>query len=188
MKTGENYNVELVNVVGGGDLSVDINLVQLYQEIYVEDIEYEPETHPGVIFELPKSSVTVMIFSSGKYHFTGGDSISTLKKAKTELHHLLKKTGYDIDLTDKDIEIRNLVFKGELGKELDLPQLSVALGYENIEYDPSSFPGLVYRPENGTIIIFMSGKFMMMGTKETDTAKNTIDNFISRIQSLFEKQ
>ncbi|MBU4139854.1 MAG: TATA-box-binding protein, partial [Euryarchaeota archaeon] len=51
------------------------------------------------------------------------------------------------------------------------------LGFDDVEYNPESFIGLVYRvPEfNATFMIFSSGKVNIMGTKKLEDARLALD-------------
>lgn len=51
--------------------------------------------------------------------------------------------------------------------EIPLTKLVVALQVERIEYEPEQFPGVVYRGEKGTALIFSSGKVVLTGFKDT---------------------
>lgn len=188
MSLCDEYDVELVNVVGGGDAGINFDLEKLFYKISHLNAEYEPETHAGVILKLPKSKVTAMIFSSGKYHLTGANSIEELKKSNKELSDLLMDSGITSELNNTSVEVRNMVYKGDFGRELDLSQISLALGYENVEYDPSSFPGVFYYLENGTAILFRTGKFVVTGVTDAESAQDIIGIFTSQIQSLLENE
>ncbi|MDG5777876.1 hypothetical protein QA599_15590 [Haloarculaceae archaeon H-GB1-1] len=50
--------------------------------------------------------------------------------------------------TDSTITVRNVVRTGDLNREFDLAVLAVRLEYESCEYDPESFPELLYHPQD----------------------------------------
>jgi transcription initiation factor TFIID TATA-box-binding protein len=60
----------------------------------------------------------------------------------------------------------------ELDQEVNLEALTISLGLENTEYEPEQFPGLVYRPPQlgATLMIFASGKVLIVGTTDKQTA------------------
>ncbi|WP_049796376.1 TATA-box-binding protein [Methanomassiliicoccus luminyensis] len=71
-------------------------------------------------------------------------------------------------------KIQNIVASADLGTELDLTQLVVEM--ENAEYEPESFPGLVFRlkkPKTATLI-FRSGKIVCTGSKSIGDVKQAI--------------
>ncbi|MCK5109730.1 MAG: TATA-box-binding protein, partial [Methanosarcinales archaeon] len=60
--------------------------------------------------------------------------------------------------------------------ELDLDAIAIGLGFENVEYEPEVFPGLVYRIKDPKVVvlIFRSGKLVITGAKsqtDCETAK-----------------
>jgi TATA-box binding protein (TBP) (component of TFIID and TFIIIB) len=73
-------NISIVNVVGGGELGVRIHLNQLFNELNVEDIEYEPETSPMLKFKIHKDGPTIMLFSSGNYFLAGASLVGGQKR------------------------------------------------------------------------------------------------------------
>ena len=69
-----------------------------------------------------------------------------------------------------------------LGTELDLNVLSVSL--EGADYEPKSFPGLIYRikvPKTATLL-FRSGKVVCTGAKSLDQVKLAIDKVTTQIR------
>ncbi|MCL7414222.1 MAG: hypothetical protein M8353_11540 [ANME-2 cluster archaeon] len=83
----------------------------------------------------------------------------------------------DIHKTAININIRNIVVAQDLGISLNLAHLASELGFENVEYHPESFVGLVYKiPEyNATLMIFRTGKVNIVGTKTLDDAQFAFD-------------
>lgn len=64
---------------------------------------------------------------------------------------------------------------GNLGQELDLTLLALQL--KGAEYDPQSFPGLVFRlkePKTATLL-FHSGKLVCTGARTIDQVKSAIE-------------
>jgi transcription initiation factor TFIID TATA-box-binding protein len=79
------------------------------------------------------------------------------------------------------------VYVDDCGYELDLERLLPDLGFENTEYEPEIFPGIMYRPPNGgLLIIFRSGKIMVTGLSDPHRSKNVIHRVKTRISELIE--
>lgn len=177
---------EVVNVVGGGDLKRRIRLEKIYEDISVPVLRYDPESFAGLYIKFEKDGPTVMLFASGKYNIAGADSTKSLKSAHKQLLTHLIDSGVKIDLSQVEIEVRNRVFVDDCGHELDLEKLLPDLGFENTEYDPESFPGIMYRPgEGGLLIIFRSGKIMITGLKDTEEIHQVLERTKNRIDNLF---
>ena len=58
---------------------MDLNLNSLALEL--ENTEYEPEQFPGLVYKLPGTRATFLLFSNGKIVCTGTKSESKLREA-----------------------------------------------------------------------------------------------------------
>ena len=63
--------------------------------------------------------------------------------------------------------------------KIPLLQLVVALRMEQVEYEPEQFPGLIYRGDTGTALIFSSGKVILAGFKDL----NSMEAFVSGLRA-----
>lgn len=68
----------------------------------------------------------------------------------------------------KSINTENVVASAGIGKEVDLE--SLARKWDEADYDPDQFPGLIYSTEDPrfAILLFQSGKFVCTGAKSID--------------------
>lgn len=82
-----------------------------------------------------------------------------------------------------EIHIQNVVASTSIGEELDLNAISAA--FENAEYEPEQFPGLVFRIEKPktAALIFRSGKVVCTGAKSIDAVGEAIDLVINRLRA-----
>ena len=178
---------ELVNVVGGGDLNREVRLDQLYNDLTAPTVRYNPESFSALYVKFQDSGPAVMVFSSGKYNIAGAKSVESLKSASDFLLNNLSGLGIEINQSDVEVEVRNRVYVDDCGFELDLEILLPDLGFENTEYEPEIFPGIMYRPSSGgLLIIFRSGKVMVTGLSDPQRSKNTIRRVKTRISELIE--
>jgi transcription initiation factor TFIID TATA-box-binding protein len=179
--------IEVVNVVGGGDLGREIKLGKVYQSICVPVLRYDPELFSGLYMRFDENGPTVMLFSSGKYNIAGADSVESLSNAHDQLIDNLEGLGMNVSNSENETEIRNQVCIHDYDHELELSALLTDLGFEDIEYDPESFPGLMYRPdEGGLLIVFRSGKLMITGLSDLKVIIKIIERFKSRIDILLQ--
>lgn len=80
-----------------------------------------------------------------------------------------------MDPAKVDREVQNLVASLDFHVGFDLPEVSRILG---AEYDPSSFPGGIYRKREGyTFLLFKNGKAVLAGVKSFDGLKLAIEKF-----------
>jgi transcription initiation factor TFIID TATA-box-binding protein len=66
--------IHVQNIVASADLKTDLNLNAVALGLGLENIEYEPEQFPGLVYRIKRPKVVVLIFSSGKLVITGGKS------------------------------------------------------------------------------------------------------------------
>lgn len=179
----------IVNVVGGGDLQREIRLEKVYEDISAPTARYDPETFAGVYIKFKESGPAVMLFSSGKYNIAGAPSAESLRDAHKQLIDALIDLGIEIDPSQIEVEIRNRVYVDDCGYELDLETLLPDLGFENTEYEPETFPGIMYRPkQGGLLIIFRSGKMMVTGLSDPEKANHLIEQTKDKIHALFSNE
>tara|TARA_Y100000310_G_scaffold345498_1_gene465664 strand:+ start:10267 stop:10812 length:546 start_codon:yes stop_codon:yes gene_type:complete len=79
------------NIVASGNIGMDLNLNAL--AIDLENTEYEPEQFPGLVYKLPGTRATFLLFSNGKIVCTGTRSETKLKEALSKLVINLKKVN-----------------------------------------------------------------------------------------------
>ena len=75
-----------------------------------------------------------------------------------------------------------MVASAYLGTELNLQQLAISL--EGADYEPESFPGLIYRlkdPKTATLL-FHSGKAVCTGAKSLDQVRLAIEKVTTQIR------
>jgi len=77
------------NMVASGTINMDLNLNSLAMKL--ENTEYEPEQFPGLVYKLPGTKATFLLFSNGKIVCTGTRSEVKLREAVRKLITTLKK-------------------------------------------------------------------------------------------------
>ncbi|WP_144927737.1 TATA-box-binding protein [Halorubrum salsamenti] len=82
------------------------------------------------------------------------------------------------------LEIQNVVASTELGQELNLELLADDL--PTTEYQPESFPGLVFRTQSpkAATLIFRSGKAVCTGAKSVQDMNNALEFVFNELQTL----
>ena len=81
--------ITVQNMVASGEIGMDLNLNEL--ALKLENSEYEPEQFPGLVYKLPGTRATFLLFSNGKIVCTGTRSETKLKEAINKLVKNLKK-------------------------------------------------------------------------------------------------
>jgi len=81
--------IKVQNMVASGAIGMDLNLNDLAMKL--ENTEYEPEQFPGLVYKLPDTRATFLLFSNGKIVCTGTRSEVKLREALDQLIVNLKK-------------------------------------------------------------------------------------------------
>jgi transcription initiation factor TFIID TATA-box-binding protein len=72
--------VAITNMVCSYNLGKYININKLSVTLNLENIEYEPEQFPGLVYRIKEPRIVVLIFSSGKIILTGGKNLEDVRK------------------------------------------------------------------------------------------------------------
>ena len=80
------------NVVASADLKAVINLNEVAGAL-IDDIEYEPEQFPGMVYRLRDMHIVVLIFGSGRLVITGAKNTESVNKAARRVHEKLSSLG-----------------------------------------------------------------------------------------------
>src|SRR5208283_1282446 len=75
------------------DLHTILNLNAIAIGLGLENIEYEPEQFPGLVYRIDEPKVVVLIFSSGKLVVTGGKSPQDCEKGVKVVRQQLDNMG-----------------------------------------------------------------------------------------------
>jgi transcription initiation factor TFIID TATA-box-binding protein len=81
--------IKVQNMVASGTVRMDLNLNEL--ALKLDNTEYEPEQFPGLVYKLPGTRATFLLFSNGKIVCTGTRSEKKLREAVAKLVINLKK-------------------------------------------------------------------------------------------------
>ena len=85
--------IKIQNIVASGGVGMDLNLNELATKL--QNVEYEPEQFPGLVYKLPQTKsnpqATFLLFSNGKIVCTGTKSEEEVHMALDKLIENLKK-------------------------------------------------------------------------------------------------
>ena len=151
--------MKITNIVVSGDLNQPLPFERL-PKLPARACTYNPGTYHGAYILLSRGKAT--IYRSGKYIIYGLTSLDGPAPAYKELLAILSPI-IDPALASPP-EVRNIVGMDDFQMEIPLSRLIVAL--DHAEYEPEQFPGLIYRGDGGTALIFSSGKVILAGFKD----------------------
>jgi len=141
---------------------VEFNLEKLAKSL--DGARYDPEVFPGIAYKSEDPPASFLIFASGKMNCVGARSMADAKLAIKKLTKKLRKARIKVKSEPK-VEVQNIVASFDFGREFDLER--IARSYENTEYEPEVFPGLVFRLDDPKVVVllFVSGKGVCAGAK-----------------------
>jgi len=175
--------IKVQNIVASTTFAEKLDLDVIAQSL--EEAEYEPEQFPGLVYRLDEPKTATLLFRSGKANCTGAKNFEDVRKTVNIITEKLEKIGVKV-YKNPEIVIQNIVATSDLGGELNLNEVAVALGLENVEYEPEQFPGLVYRIKEPKVamLLFGSGKIVCAGARKTEDVSLAVDKLSKELTSL----
>lgn len=85
--------VTVQNIVASADIGTVLNLNAIAIGLGLENIEYEPEQFPGLVYRLSDPKVVMLLFGSGKLVVTGGKKPSDAEWAVEKIMEELDSLG-----------------------------------------------------------------------------------------------
>jgi len=170
--------IEIHNMVITVQFSDRIDLDKLASKL-PSGAEYFPDNFPGVVYRMEKPRASFLIFSTGKATCVGTASEKDAKEAIENMLKLLKDMGIDVKIPK--IEIQNIVASTKLDTRFDIDKMAFEL--ENTEYEPETFPGLVYKMKGSvTFLIFGTGKIVCVGARSVKDIKESFDRLVKKLR------
>lgn len=80
VRTYDEPRVTITNIVCSYDIGKYINLNKVVITLNLENIEYEPEQFPGLVYRIADPKIVALLFSSGKIILTGGKTLDEIKR------------------------------------------------------------------------------------------------------------
>ena len=173
------------NIVASTSFAEKLDLDVIAQSL--EEAEYEPEQFPGLVYRLDEPKTATLLFRSGKANCTGAKNVEDVRKTVNIIADKLNAMGIEVyKKEDLKIVIQNIVAISDLGTELNLNEVAMGLGLENVEYEPEQFPGLVYRIKEPKVamLLFGSGKIVCTGARRTEDVSLAVEKLSNELQSL----
>ena len=175
--------IKVQNIVASTTFAEKLDLVAIAQSL--ENTEYEPEQFPGLVYRLDDPKTATLLFTSGKANCTGAKNLEDVRKAVDIISEKLRKLGVKV-YKNLEIVVQNIVATADLGGELNLNEVAMGLGLENVEYEPEQFPGLVYRVKEPRVVmlLFSSGKIVCAGGKNTEDVSTAVEKVSKKLTSM----
>ena len=172
-------------MVGSGDLGLEVDIPQLAADIEGATTEYDPSNYHGLYVRFADDGPLITVYRTGKYIITGCSTHANLEATRKEFFQALSDLGIVEDTEDSSFALQNVVCIADLGGDMNLSTLAIALGLEETEYEPEQFPGLVYRPKShpSVLLMFANGKVVITGSPDIESAADAFNHLCSRINT-----
>jgi transcription initiation factor TFIID TATA-box-binding protein len=152
--------VEIQNITFCAKLNCKLDLEFIARNSF--NVEYKWKKITAVIKRLRNPRCTCKIFSNGNIGITGCKSIEQCDIAIRKIARMIEKLGYEVKITNK--EVTNMVGSFNFGSIINLEALTTSIG-QNASFEPELFPGLIYKTDTCSILVFRSGKIIITGVK-----------------------
>jgi len=175
--------MDVVNIVATGDVGQELDLEALYVDLDFSQKEYNPKKAPALQLRSVQDGPVIILYSSGAYNIMGARCEKGIEELYNAFSSSLEELGIDISNKSRP-EVRNIVCKAELGREVDLSALTVALGMEQVEYEPEQSPFVYYWPDNLDCLITIpaNGEVIITGVTTKQAAKQALSNLQDRLE------
>lgn len=182
-------DLNIVNVVGTGEIQGNVNLEHLYEASDPAIAQYDPIHHQGCYFRFEgKEGPLITMYNSGKY-IIRAESMDKVLEQKDEMLEYLKEIGVPGSVVNLSFGFNNIVSTVDLGREFDLEALAEDL--EGTDDDASAFRGRLsvrYPEYNSTLNIFRKGKVVILGAPTIEDAESAFGKLIDELTTLFENE
>ena len=179
--------MEIVSTMGSGSLGRELDLevlVSSLQNHLNSSIDANFTSNGMATVRLEEGGPAYTLYRTGTFQIRGATDEEHLTESADRFREVLSEIGVEIP----DYEFRHVtsVFMEDLGREVNLEALTIALGMEDTEYEPEQFPGLIYRPPEYevTLLVFASGKIIVGGTTDRNEAKSAVQQLTDEVAVL----
>lgn len=88
-----NPKIDIQNIVATSNLGSELNLNAVAVGLGLEQVEYEPEQFPGLVYRMKEPKVVLLLFGSGKLVCTGARKPEDAETAVAKIDNELKSLG-----------------------------------------------------------------------------------------------
>lgn len=93
LKIKAKHKVEMTNIVVSLDLKKELHLASISKGLMLENVNYEPEEFPGLIYKMDDLGAILLLFSSGKIVCAGASNMEDASKAIESMKEKLSSLG-----------------------------------------------------------------------------------------------
>lgn len=146
------------------NVKISIKIKSVSLDIVLQSVRAKNINHTKFDnFIVIREKFTYIIFKKGKANF---NHVNVTKLSK--ISHVEEAVSNLINIFDCEIinhKIDNIIATFNLGKSLKLREIINGKVFESAKYNNERFPGLFVKFPEGTVILFHSGKTVLVGCK-----------------------
>jgi len=86
--------ITVQNMVAIWDVGCALNLTKLTISLGIEDVEYEPEQFPGLVYRVRDPKTVCLLFSSGKMVITGAKNEKDIERTVDKIVQKIHQSGF----------------------------------------------------------------------------------------------
>ncbi|MCX6818284.1 MAG: TATA-box-binding protein [Candidatus Aenigmarchaeota archaeon] len=90
------FNITIENIVASTKIDVKPRLMLEEIAMSLEEVEYEPEQFPGLVYRMKSPRTAFLLFGSGKIICTGGRSLEDINTALNNFRKRLQSIGLKV--------------------------------------------------------------------------------------------
>ena len=90
----KDIKVVVQNMVATSDLGAEFNMNEVAVGLGLENVEYEPEQFPGLVYRVKEPKAVILVFGSGKIVCVGARSTEDVSKAVEKVSGELTRLGF----------------------------------------------------------------------------------------------
>jgi transcription initiation factor TFIID TATA-box-binding protein len=177
--------MDIVNIVAVGYYGQELDLEALSADLETYEAKYDPQSFPGLQIRLEPEGAVLLLFSSGKCTITGAKTRSEVDSIFCKVLSIIRDLGLNLKESVQTPDIKNIVCKGDLKRDVDLAALTIALGMELTEYEPEQSPFVYYWPKEIDCLITIpsNGEIIVTGIKKTEDAERALVHLKNQVES-----
>mmetsp|Transcript_18074 Transcript_18074/g.45289 ORF Transcript_18074/g.45289 Transcript_18074/m.45289 type:complete len:416 (-) Transcript_18074:118-1365(-) len=174
------------NCVSSFQLQCTINLEEAVCK--ARNMEYNPKKAPSLIVRHREPRATALVYESGRVMITGARSPDEAKLAGKKIAKLFQAIGYK-EARFACYSLENLIAIADVGFPIRLEGLACDYRQE-ASYEPEMFSGCVWKMSGAaettvsstlSVLIFVSGKLVLTGAKDTDDLYKALDDLYPKL-------
>lgn len=167
------------NVVAEARLGGPFDILALADR--VPDAQYRPDRFIGLILQVRGGSA--LVFEDGHVVTTGAQSLEAALAQMEQVREQLAAADVETSRLE-GFHVRNVVVSADLGQSLALDEVQRAYPGENMAWDATQFPGLIWRQSDPslTLLLFPSGKVVGTNSSDNQAVVAALDAFAADIE------